>query len=156
MREIEPQLRRFLSTWQLWMGIAWIAIVVVVVGLVVIRNETITTAARLDREQNLHRAEVKSTAQSTYNACAQSIPTLRKISLHLEGVNEIATALVANTKALLDTTSPGLPDYAVRRENYLRLRRAQQNVAALRDLPVPTLQDCAARRAAVLIAGGLR
>lgn len=152
----EPRVREFLNSWQLWMGIAWLGIVAVVVGLIIVRNTALTAQAEIQREASLHHAEVVATGNAAYNSCVQSIPTLRRISTHLLGVNEIARAAVENARAIAVATPRSDPEYGVRHRNYERIRAATAKVAAVQKLPVPNRDDCSARRRAVMASGGIR
>lgn len=155
MREIESKFRRFLSAWQFWMGIAFLAQITVVIGLVVVSNQTNATNLRVAREQTIHQAQVRGAADSAYNSCVQSIPELRRISRHLRGVNQLAGAVVANAKAVLDSTDPGDPFYPLRKSNYDRVMTAAEKISAVRALPIPTKKECGARKKTILVQGGL-
>lgn len=152
---IELRVRSALSAWQFWMGVAYFGLVAVVVSLFFVASRTIHTSNEIAREQAIRNGQVRATANATYNACAQSIPELERIGVHLRGVNQLGEVILANAKATLDATPHSDPSYALRFENYSRILDAVKRISAVQAFPIPKLEDCVARRQQVLLTGGV-
>lgn len=147
---VPDEVTRFLDNWKLWMGIAYVGLAIAVVWLFILNGDTTRTAAANARDEAVRIAEVQTSAETSYNQCVGSIPTLRKLSTYLEGQNEIAAVIVTNSAANLAITLKTDPMYATRKGNLERLRDAKAKVGAITSLPVPTVKDCKARKRAAL------
>ncbi len=132
-----------LDRWEFWVGVAYFAIVMTLVGLFV-------TYGKASREQTVRLAERRAAAQATYLGCIRSIPELHRVTVHLHGVNQLADVLVANTRAALAQTSRTDRLYEVRSRSLTRLVGAQKKIAAASSIPTPTVAQCEARRGALL------
>lgn len=130
LERVPTRLLRVLDSWRFWMTIAFVALAAIVVWQFFLTQRSI-------KEQSAREARI----QSDYQSCIRSIPSLTKISRHVEGVNELAVILVRNSKSLIHT-----PPLRVRQMNYALLVAAQKKIAAVKSFPVPTVASCEARR----------
>lgn len=121
---------RMVNSWRFW-----VTMLVLAVGGITLWGINLTQ--RVIREQAAREARI----QADYRACVQSIPSLKSISLHVQGVNDMARILVNNSRKLLKT-----PPLAIRRQNLRDLRRAEKKIAAVKSFPVPTMRSCERRR----------
>lgn len=150
LERIPDRLRNHLDDFNFWIGIAYFGLVLVVIALFFLNERTAHTEAKAAAERAAIASRLLSEAEATYQGCVSSIPQLRRISQHISGVNEGFDTMVANARALVESTPKSDPQYPVRLANLLRISSAQQDVAAIRELHVPTVKECAARRVAIL------
>jgi hypothetical protein len=140
MTRLPDSLLRRIDNWKFWMTVAFIALSCVVVWGVLITQQQVKLSSHQAREQAIALARV----EADYRSCIRSIPSLRAISRHVSGVNDLARILVANNRALLhDSVARERP---VRLANLHRLLRAERKVAAVQGFPVPTRASCLKRR----------
>lgn len=142
--------RVFLDNWRFWMGVAYVAIAVVIVFLWINYQDVADSQARQARDEAVKIASVQAQASATYQSCLNAIPELEKINTHVQGVNEFARTILVNSHQTLIATPKDDPQYAVRFANYERLLAATTKIGAARSIPVPTKQDCKDRRKAVI------
>lgn len=90
-------------------------------------------------------ARRKAAETATVQACILSRPQVANVSRFVQGVNELALAIVENNAATVEFTPRSSPMYAVRRANLLRIIRARENVKAISRFPVPTVAQCRGR-----------
>jgi hypothetical protein len=140
MSAVRARVVRHTDSWRFWMTIAFLALSGIVLWGIYLTQQSAQLGATTAKQQAITAARI----DADYRSCVRSIPSLRSISTHVQGVNELGEILVENSRALLHT-----PPYAVRRANLHRLERAQRKIAAVRSFPVPTVRSCAARRRAL-------
>lgn len=147
---VPDRVRIMLDNWRFWMGVAYIALACLVVALFFINARTTSSAAHVARDEAIRVAQVKAAAAASYTACLKSIPALTAITTHLRGVNELAQVLLMNNKSALAITPRSDPLWKIRHASVARLRAARDQIAAVRNLPIPTRAQCRASRAATL------
>lgn len=133
--------RKYLSDWRTWIGIAYFGLVAVVVALGVYNsrlNDNIRETARISAARD---AEIRMNTVTRRQQCLQSIPSLKKINMFLEGVRNAHEVLLINAKAALDQTSPSDRLYRLRKESLERLKKASADVE-IPAFPVPTKKKC--------------
>lgn len=142
--------RERLDDWRVWMAIAYFGLVFVIVALYVLNAKAAHVEAKAAAEQAAITLRQRTEAETTYRACVASITELSRISQHLGGVNDLAAAVLENTGRALNATPRTDPLYPVRAGNFERLENAVADIAAIDRLHVPTIRECAGRRAAIL------
>lgn len=134
-RNFPPWLRAYLDSWRFWftIGLAGIA-AAIVLGYY--------NLERTVRDEN-------SRVDAAYVSCVESIPLLKRLSQHVHGVNEVIgiTAggygvYVQNSRALVAETPKSSPERATREANLRRAEAGARDVAAAREIPVPTPAQC--------------
>lgn len=119
--------RRFLSHWGPWMAVAYMALVAITVLGFVWNGTTV-------KQDAVNKAQTE--------RCISTRPTLLQVSRGFSGVKQVAKILVLNSAALVASTPVGDPQRAVRVANLRRIIYAREEVAALPDFPVPTVDQC--------------
>ncbi len=125
-----------------WVIMMTLATIVLAGATLIIGSAQATQASRNARDEAIRQ----SVAAGIYNDCAASIPTLRAVSTHISGVNDLANLLVENSKRSLRALPRSAPDYRARQLNILGLEKARAKIATVKTLTVPSLEVCAARR----------
>lgn len=125
-----------IDSWRFWMIVAFTALSVIVIWGVNLTQRSI-------KEQAAREARI----QSDYRSCIRSIPSLRAISRHVSGVNDLADILVENSKVTISHSNPA--ELGFRRANLHRLMRAQRKIAAVKKFDVPSVRSCEQRRRAL-------
>lgn len=139
-----------LDSWRLWVAILVVAVTGLFIWAIVNTQQIALAQERQARTEAIKTAQTHTQAQSAYEACLQSRPQIKRASLHVLGVNELASTLIENNAALLHSTQRTDPQYATRRANLARLQKAARKIAAVKSFPVPSLDECKARRNAIL------
>lgn len=162
MARAETKIRRVLRSLAFWVILAYVFLLLMGVGGIVI-------ALKTQQEETRRRA----TEAAAVEACIQGRPQVRAISKHVFGVNQLARAdkemgaaldavtavLKVNSEAAIGATLPSDPQLHVRRGNLARIKTARnrvirarsdlataaRNVKAVSSFPVPTVQQCRAR-----------
>lgn len=134
--------RRILSNDRFWIGVAYFGLVAVFLWLYV-QNTRIT------RESQIRAATIVASAETQYQACIASIPTLRKINLFVTGVEELHRTLYQNALAAHLAQPKGSAVYRAQIANLRRLRDSVRLVAGVH-FTVPTVASCSAIRDSVL------
>lgn len=149
MKRLRQQLRPTMDTFNFWVGIAYFGLVAVVVALYFLNQNTAANIRRTAADEATHAAEIRSSAESRYSECLNSIPVLVKINRFIEGERIVDGALVENSEANLAATPSGSALYATRVANLRRLRAAKAAAFEVK-FPVPTRAACAALRRRLL------
>ncbi len=137
-------LRRRVDTWHFWVGIAYFAIVAVIVALWVNYNQVSRDQSRTAQLVAARHADVVANADAQYIQCVKSIPTLTRINLFLNGVQSVDGVLLKNSLAVHSVTPAG-PTFQAQIKNIARLRRALHDVSGVR-FPVPSAASCVVLR----------
>lgn len=143
-------LRNTLDSHVFWLVVFGLAVSGLAIWAYINTQSIANAQARQTRDEAIKAAQIQSSAQSAYQSCIQSRPELRRLSLHVAGVNEMAETLVENSRAVAESTPTYDPQYAVRVANLHRLERAARKIAAIKSLPAPSLAECRARRTTIL------
>lgn len=151
LARVPPKWRERLDHWPLWMAIAYFALVAMIVGLYVLNGRTSAAQADAARNEAIRLAERRAAAQSAFDRCKASIVPTRRVSLHVEGVNEAFRVLLTNSVRNHRATPTTSPQYQAQKVNIRNLRKAIRKVAAVKKFPAPTLEECKARRDELLI-----
>lgn len=133
LERVPPRVLRTIDQWKFW-----VTLLVVVVGFGLVWMFVITQ--RLTREQATREARI----EADYRSCINSIPSLKKISEHVLGVNHLAEAIAMNNAVALQHSAPA--DRAFRAANLARVQRARKEIAAVRGFPTPTQRSCEQQR----------
>lgn len=149
-RVVSPRVRDYLDSWQFWISVLGLGLMVGFVWLAVLQKQATRSEARAAAERAVIAERVRVSAQSTYQACVTSIPVLKGISNHLAGTYDLADTLVRNSRAVVEATPMSDPTRKARVANLVRITAARTKIAEATSLPVPTRAQCTARRAATL------
>lgn len=147
---LPPGVREALDSWRFWFTVLAVVIAALVLWSIVNTAEISSTQARQARDDAVKAAQIQAQAQAAYQQCVQSRPELQKLSLHVRGVNDLASVLEENAIAALKATARTDPQYLVRIANTQRIIKAAAKIAAVESFPIPTLKQCRARRIATL------
>ena len=142
--------RNALDSWRFWFTMGAIAIGCLFIWGAVNTLEIANTQSKQARDEAVKAAQIQASAQAAFSSCVNSRPELQKLSTFVHGVNLLAFVLIHDSRATLQVTAKGTPEYAARVGNLARLSHAAMKVGAIKALPVPTLADCQDRKASVL------
>lgn len=137
--------REFLSHFAPWMVVAYIGLAAVTVAGWNLSARIAQDEARTARIAAVREAEDQAAKDATVARCLASREPTRRVSRHVQGVNEFTGIVVQNAAAIIRTTPRSDPQYRVRRANLLRLIRAREKVLAVSSFPVPSVRECRSR-----------
>lgn len=130
-----------IDNWKFWIGIAYIGLAATVIWLFFLNQRSSQTQARQARDEAVHQAESESALAAQRSSCLDSIPTLQRINVFVDGVHDLHAVLEQNSKALLDAAPAD--QRKVRLANWLRIKATVKKVAGIH-FPVPTRAECRA------------
>ena len=141
--ETKFAIRRRMSGFDIWVGIAYFILVGVVVGLLVDYSHASTAISQTQRIEIQRHAEDVAARRSRRQQCLDSIPTLKEINNFVAGVKLYHATSAANSLRVLNNTPRGTALYAIRKKNYQELQQVAKAVSGV-SFTVPTEKQCKA------------
>lgn len=133
--------RQLLDTWQFWVGIAYLGLVVMTVALWV--NYVRVSADQ--RRTAIVIAEREADIQAQYLQCVKNAPLVAKFDKFVQNVEIVHATLLKNSIESHRATPRSSALYRAQIRNIRRLRNAQIDVKGLK-IPIVTQKDCLAAR----------
>lgn len=127
MARIEIKVRTFLSDWHVWMGIAYFAIIAILVWQISLSNAQ-------NREEAARTASAKAAASTQVGQCFTAVKNAPVASGFIDAHEALITNSLLANEAALAVSPPGDPLRAVRVASIVRLKKADENVKDLRRL----------------------
>jgi hypothetical protein len=143
---ISWNLVRRLDNWRFWMLIAYIGLCGFGLALWHDNQKTNATAQKNNLLLSERRADITANAESQYQQCVKSIPTLVRVNRFLHAVEDVHLTLLQNSRRTHAVTPPGSPIYKAQIKNIQKLKQDTEAVRHVR-FPVPTMAKCKALRA---------